>query len=89
MIADALIDKFLGDAMMALFNAPIPQARHQEASLLAAKALLEEAERLNLPFAIGVGINTGNAVTGNRSDRVRQRISRAGLCAGSSPRSLL
>lgn len=62
---DALIDKFLGDAIMALFNAPIPQARHREAALRTAFALQEQVARLNLPFAIGIGINTGVAITGN------------------------
>lgn len=62
---DALIDKFLGDAVMALFNAPIPQSRHREAALKTAIALQEEIAKLKLPLAIGVGINTGMVVTGN------------------------
>ncbi|MBI4289707.1 MAG: adenylate/guanylate cyclase domain-containing protein [Chloroflexi bacterium] len=62
---DALIDKFLGDAIMALFNAPIPQPRHREAALRAAFALQERAPSLNLPFSIGIGLNTGIALTGN------------------------
>lgn len=62
---DALIDKFLGDAIMALFNAPIPQIRHREIALQTAIALQEKIVGLNLPFAIGIGLNSGLAVTGN------------------------
>ncbi|MCL4458796.1 MAG: adenylate/guanylate cyclase domain-containing protein [Chloroflexi bacterium] len=62
---DALIDKFLGDAIMALFNAPIPQSQHRQVALEAAIALQEEVAGLNLPFAIGIGINSGLAIVGN------------------------
>lgn len=62
---DALVDKFLGDAVMALFNAPIPQPRHREAGLRAAIALQEEVAGLELPFSMGIGLNTGVAMTGN------------------------
>lgn len=62
---EALVDKFLGDAIMALFNAPIPSSRHREAALDAGLALLEAVERLRLPFAIGIGVNAGTAMTGN------------------------
>ncbi|MBI4596562.1 MAG: adenylate/guanylate cyclase domain-containing protein [Candidatus Tectomicrobia bacterium] len=62
---DALIDKFLGDAIMALFNAPIPQARHREMALQTAIALLGKIANLNLPFEIGIGLNSGPAITGN------------------------
>lgn len=62
---EALVDKFLGDAIMALFNAPIPSSRHREAALDAGFALLEAVDRLGLPFAIGIGVSSGKAITGN------------------------
>jgi adenylate cyclase len=62
---DALIDKFLGDAVMALFNAPISQPRHREVALRTALALQEKVVGLQLPFAIGIGLNTGVAITGH------------------------
>lgn len=61
---DALIDKFLGDAVMALFNAPIPQPSHREVVLRTAIALQENVASLNLHFAIGIGLNSGIAITG-------------------------
>lgn len=62
---EALVDKFLGDSVMALFNAPIPVRRHREVALDAAAALLQALDSLRLPFAVGVGLNTGPAITGN------------------------
>lgn len=62
---DALIDKFLGDAIMALFNAPIPRPKHRQVALNTALALQEKMIELNLPFSIGIGLNSGVAVTGN------------------------
>lgn len=62
---DALVDKFLGDAVMALFNAPIPHPHHQATALATALALQELMPRLDLPFAIGIGLNSGRAITGN------------------------
>ncbi|MBI2907873.1 MAG: adenylate/guanylate cyclase domain-containing protein [Chloroflexi bacterium] len=62
---DALVDKFMGDAVMALFNAPIPQQRHREMAMQSAIELLERIERLGLNYQVGVGLNTGMAITGN------------------------
>lgn len=62
---DGIVDKFVGDAVMALFNAPIPSPRHREAALDAGVALLEAVGRSRVPLALGVGVNTGMAMTGN------------------------
>ncbi|MBI2325087.1 MAG: adenylate/guanylate cyclase domain-containing protein [Chloroflexi bacterium] len=62
---DGLLDKFVGDAVMALFNAPIPSPRHREVALDAAVALLEAIGRSRSPLEVGVGVNTGLAMTGN------------------------
>lgn len=62
---DALVDKFIGDAIMAFFNAPIPLPDHRETALLTAISLQEKMETFDLPFAIGIGLNTGLALTGN------------------------
>ncbi len=62
---NALVDKFIGDAVMAFFNAPIPLPDHRQLALQTAINLLEKMETLDLPFAIGIGLNTGSALTGN------------------------
>jgi adenylate cyclase len=56
---DGIIDKFLGDGVMALFIPSFTEKRHTEHGLAAARRILREAE---LP--IGIGLNTGLAFTG-------------------------
>jgi len=67
------IDKFIGDAIMAVFGAPVPQANHAEKACLVAigmvdnlKDVNEENVKLGFPkIAIGIGINTGDMTVGN------------------------
>jgi adenylate cyclase len=54
-----IIDKFLGDGVMALFIPSFTEKQHAEHGLAAARRILREAE---LP--IGIGVNTGQAFTG-------------------------
>lgn len=54
-----IIDKFLGDGVMALFIPSFTEKQHAERGLNAARRILREAE---LP--IGIGLNTGHAFTG-------------------------
>lgn len=67
---EGTIDKFLGDAVMAWFNAPIPQPDHTLRAVKAALLLRETIENLyqELPedshLAFGVGIHYGDAVLG-------------------------
>ena len=67
---EGTIDKFLGDAIMAWFNAPIPQKDHTLRAVKAALLLRETVEGLykELPedshLAFGVGIHYGDAVLG-------------------------
>jgi adenylate cyclase len=63
------IDKFMGDAIMAFWNAPVDVERHAERACRAALAMREALDRLNAserdPIAIGIGIATGPALVGN------------------------
>jgi len=75
-VADAVlkeegtIDKFLGDAVMAWFNAPIPQPDHMLRAVRAAVGTREAVTELRaqmppeLRLAFGVGIHYGEAVLG-------------------------
>jgi adenylate cyclase len=54
-----IIDKFLGDGVMALFIPSFTEKQHAQRGLNAARRILREAE---LP--IGIGLNTGHAFTG-------------------------
>ena len=67
------IDKFMGDCIMAFWNAPIDDPDHQEHAVDAAVEMQEELEMLNaelvaegLPqIKIGIGINSGEALVVN------------------------
>jgi adenylate cyclase len=67
---EGTIDKFMGDAIMSWFNAPVPQADHTLRAVKAALALREAVEGLykELPpaehLAFGVGIHYGDAILG-------------------------
>ena len=67
------LDKFIGDAVMAFFGAPIPQEDHADRAVLTGLMLQRlvgewnaEREKQSLPAVrIRVGINSGPAVVGN------------------------
>ena len=67
------LDKFIGDAVMAIFGAPVPLPDHAERACRAALGMIKELEMLQAkwmaegrePFRIGIGINTGDMVVGN------------------------
>ncbi|QLA17216.1 CHASE2 domain-containing protein [Desulfolutivibrio sulfoxidireducens] len=67
------LDKFIGDAIMAFWNAPVAVPGHQAKALAAAMAMLPELDRLNQGFLetyglridIGVGLHAGKARVGN------------------------
>ncbi|MBW2996883.1 adenylate/guanylate cyclase domain-containing protein [Candidatus Woesearchaeota archaeon] len=65
---DGTVDKFVGDAVMALFNAPTNVKEHE---LKAIKAALEiqKAVREWGKIQVGIGISTGDAVVGNIGSR--------------------
>ncbi len=63
-----MIDKIVGDAVHALFNAPIDQPGHVDAALAAAAAIREVTEGLRPALGIGrtrIGVETGPAVLGD------------------------
>ena len=59
------IDKYMGDCIMAFWNAPLDCADHQKKAILVAKDMREKMKKLDLGFNIGIGINSGTAVVGN------------------------
>lgn len=67
------LDKFIGDAVMAFFGAPIPQEDHADRAIMAGLMMMSRVEEWNAERArqglpevrIRVGINSGPAVVGN------------------------
>jgi adenylate cyclase len=76
------IDKYMGDCVMAFWNAPLPSPDHALRAVRAAERMLWAVRELNRVlrqeegdsapvFAVGVGINTGDCVVGNVGSRWR------------------
>lgn len=67
---EGTIDKFLGDAVMAWYNAPIPQKDHTLRAVRTALAIRQAIEKLylelptNAQLGFGVGLHYGEAVLG-------------------------
>ena len=74
-----VIDKFIGDAIMAFFGAPIATADHARAAVRAALGALTVSERIAAelaargmpPIETRIGIHTGSAVVGNMGSAER------------------
>jgi len=74
------IDKFMGDCIMAFWNAPIENKKHREAAVAAALDMMVALQHLNMQLVaegftdeikIGIGINTGDALVGNMGSEQR------------------
>ncbi len=73
------LNKYIGDAIMVLCNAPLDLSDHPKKGCIIALRWVKELEKLNEewkkegrpPLGIGVGINTGDAVIGNMGGDLR------------------
>ncbi|MDF2439070.1 MAG: adenylate cyclase [Abditibacteriota bacterium] len=72
------IDKFIGDAIMAFFGAPIPRYDHPAQALLCAVALQEECARFReetgIPFYMRIGVHSGECIYGEIGSLGRANI---------------
>jgi adenylate cyclase len=76
---DGLTDKYIGDAMMSIFGAPLDLENHEDAAIATAKQIQVNMIELNIEFAekglppikIGIGINSGYAIVGNMGSEQR------------------
>jgi adenylate cyclase len=74
------VDKYIGDAIMAFWGAPLADDLHADNAVAAALQMLQEAERLSVtfelrglpPLAIGIGINTGVVCVGDMGSKSRR-----------------
>lgn len=69
------VDKFEGDAIMALFGAPVPSLDHAEKACRAALAIREKMDELNASTGrtlnVRIGLATGDAIVGNMGSEER------------------
>ncbi len=76
---DGVVDKFIGDAIMAFWGAPLEQPDHADRAVRAAQGMIQRLGRLQKKWNaagfphvdIGVGIHTGNAIVGNMGSEKR------------------
>ena len=66
-----MVDKYIGDAMMAIFNAPMDLDNHENKAIQTALEIKKNMQEANLGIEIGIGINTGEAVIGNMGSDTR------------------
>jgi adenylate cyclase len=76
---EGLLDKYMGDAIMAVFGAPLDQPDHPQRACWTALNMMSELHRLQNKWQeegrpalnIGIGINTGDMVVGNMGSEMR------------------
>ncbi|MBX4215489.1 adenylate/guanylate cyclase domain-containing protein [Candidatus Parcubacteria bacterium] len=74
-----VLDKYIGDAVMAFWGAPLPDEKQADNAYLAAKGMLERLKEFNaelhkekgITIDIGIGLYTGKAVVGNMGSEER------------------
>ncbi|MFH1146775.1 MAG: adenylate/guanylate cyclase domain-containing protein [Pseudomonadota bacterium] len=73
------LDKYIGDAIMAIFNAPLTTEKHAMRACETAIEMIEKLKEINVQFknkgfpeiSIGIGINTAEAIVGNMGTHTR------------------
>ncbi len=73
------VDKYMGDCIMAFWNAPIPCENHAEMAVKSSIEIANETENLAYEFKkkglpnikIGSGVNTGDCIVGNMGSKTR------------------
>jgi adenylate cyclase len=80
------LDKYIGDAIMAFWGAPVEDAQHARNAVLAAMAMYRQCAPLNARFAqrgwpglkIGIGVNSGTVRVGDMGSRLRRAYTAMG-----------
>jgi len=89
---NGIIDKYMGDAVMAHFNSPLlPVAEHARQAVLAAWEIRRQMHEFNAhsgddTLSFGIGVNTGNALAGNVGGKERMEYTLIGDAVNVSKR---
>ena len=76
---EGTVTAFMGDALMAIFNAPLPQKDHALRAIRAAWKMRQAVQKYQqnqpqeIPIAFGFGVNTGLGVVGNLGSQDRMQ----------------
>ena len=73
------VDKYMGDCIMAFWNAPLPCDNHADMAIKTSVEIIEATKKLNEelkplglpPINVGIGVNTGECIVGNMGSEVR------------------
>lgn len=74
-----MIDKFMGDCVMAIFNAPLDMPNHAEMAIKSCQEIEDKIKELKVLYKerglpdinVGTGVNTGPAIVGNMGSKTR------------------
>ena len=74
-----MIDKFMGDCVMAIFNAPLDMPNHAEMAVKSCQEIEDKIKELKVIYKerglpdinVGTGVNTGPAIVGNMGSKTR------------------
>ncbi len=88
------IDKFIGDAGMYIWNAPLDVKHHEQIAYECALEIIENVKKVSdelvaeglPPVAIGLGLNTGDAIVGNMGSDTRFDYSAIGDAVNTAAR---
>ena len=85
-----MVDKFIGDACMGIFSAPLDLPEHENRAVEAAVRIQERIKKLNetmeADIAIGVGLQSGWACVGNMGSNTRFDYTGIGNCVNEAAR---
>ncbi len=100
-----VVDKFVGDEIMALYGAPLDMEDQADQALLAAAKMIKDLKEWNAdqieqgkkPLEIGIGVHTGSVCTGNMGAENRLNYTAIGanvnlaarMCAAAKPMQIL
>ena len=68
---EGMVDKYIGDAMMAVWNAPVDVENHEQKAIETALQIRHAMQEAQLDIDIGIGINSGEVVAGNMGSASR------------------
>ncbi|MEK7672232.1 MAG: adenylate/guanylate cyclase domain-containing protein [Bacteroidota bacterium] len=84
---EGFVEKFVGDAVMSFFNAPMPLERHEAAAVLTAMQIRRAIHEMNLPgLEVGIGVNSGNARVGKLGPEPGMEFGIVGDCVNVAAR---